>query len=79
MLYLLPEEQQYILKALDQLPDNWVAKSIRNKIESDIETKQNRKKCEHVFGKYIGHKECCVKCGGLDKDMGFEWQLDNRR
>ena len=75
MIYLLKEETTYLLKLLENQPPWWVKDKIIEKINHDVEEKENRKLCKHEFGEYEGKRVCCMKCGGYAEGMGSEWNL----
>ena len=76
MIYLLPEETEYLLKLLEKQPAWWVKDSLTTKVEYDVQVKEERKKCNHIFHKYKGEKQCCSRCGGVSEGMGFSWIME---
>lgn len=71
-----PYLERLINKQVEKSENDFVAKMIQGKLKSDRDRLEVMGKCEHVKGKYTGHKDCCTKCGSFyEAGMGEEWTL----
>ena len=55
---------------------DFIAKHFFDEIKKARERRKKINECKHEHGKYIGHKECCMKCGGIGEGMGESWTLE---
>jgi hypothetical protein len=82
-IYLEEFEREYLLHILDgkeylgDKPMFLAKEQLVKKVKSDIERLKEIEECQHTWGKYVGKKECCTKCGTFDEGMGFEWSIEN--
>jgi hypothetical protein len=73
-IYLDQQTRPYLEKLIATRQD-FIAKRIQETLKADHERLDGIHNCEHVFGKYLGEKECCTKCGTYDVGMGESWTL----
>lgn len=70
-----PYLERLINKQVEKSDKDFVAKRIKSALETDAARLDGISKCDHSFGKYIGEKDCCAKCGAFDVGMGESWTL----
>jgi hypothetical protein len=54
----------------------WCATKLKDSINLGFKLQEERKKCKHEQGVYIGKKTCCVKCGSFSENEGESWILN---
>ena len=75
MAIYLDQQTRPYLEELIATRQDFIAKRIKEMLQSDRERLENIAKCDHVYGKYAGKKECCTKCGAHGVWMGESWTL----
>ena len=75
-LYLDEIEREYLKTLLAKNPNTWWPhKKLVEKIQAEEKRLAEMKACPHAFGEYTGKKQCCMRCGAYDENMGFAWTL----
>jgi hypothetical protein len=73
-----PYLESLIQKQVERNSYDFIAKRLEGILQADSDRLEEIANCDHEFGKYIGNKECCTKCGGMAEGMGESWALGIR-
>lgn len=78
-IYLDNQTRTYLERLIDKRVEksdsDFIAKRVQGMLKADRERLEEIADCDHKYGIYKGKKTCCVKCGNMNKSMGFEWTL----